>query len=142
MLDILLPVKELMTENVYTVKTGDVMTAVDQLFTEHSIHHVPVVNEIGEVEGIISKSDYYRLQHGFTLFKTKQSVSYNEAVMRSLFVRDVMTTPVVSMLPTDSIAKAAEIFRENVFHAIPVVDENKQLLGIVTTYDLLTYAYK
>jgi len=34
-----------------------------------------------------------------------------------------------------------QIFRENYFRALPVVNEEGQLQGIITTYDLMILAY-
>ena len=42
--------------------------------------------------------------------------------------------------PTDTVVTAATHFTKNKYHALPVV-ENGKLVGIVTTYDLIEYAY-
>jgi acetoin utilization protein AcuB len=100
------------------------------------------VDSANKVIGIISKTDFHKLEHGFTLFRSKESQAYNDAIMRSLLANDVMTKQVVTLLPEESIMVAVDIFKENLFHAIPVVDKHHKLLGILTTYDLLTYAYR
>lgn len=61
--------------------------------------------------------------------------------MRSLLVREVMVKQVAKLRPEDKIELAADIFRENLFHAMPVVDNDGKLKGIVTTFDLLNYAF-
>lgn len=133
-------IAEIMTENVIVLRPEDTMDAVQDIFRKHNIHHLPVVDR-GKVVGIISHSDYLKLLHGFTLFKTKKSDEYNDAILRSLLVREVMTKQVATLGPDDTIELAAGFFRENLFHALPVVDEDNLLIGIVTTYDLLNYAY-
>lgn len=135
-------VKELMTKEIHSVLENDTMDKVSELFAVNEFHHVPVVTEEGTIKGMISKSDYYRLQHGFTLFRSKQSSAYNDAIMRSMLAREVMTQKIVTLKPDDPISIALGIFRENIFHALPVVDEDKRLIGILTTYDLLNHAYE
>ena len=76
-----------------------------------------------------------------TLFRNRQVESYNDQLMRSLLVKEVMTDKVVCLRADSTIQAAADLFKENLFHAIPVVDENDILVGIVTTYDLLAHAY-
>ena len=76
-----------------------------------------------KVIGIVSKSDYLKLLHGFTLFKTHKSEEYNDAIMRSLLIKEVMTKQVATINPEDTIELAAGFFRENLFHALPVVDQ-------------------
>ena len=133
-------IADVMTTKVITIGPRDTMDKVDQIFETYSIHHIPVV-ESGRVVGMISKSDYYQILHGFTLFKAPVSKTYNEAVLRSLLVREVMTKQVACLRPEDTLAKAADYFRENLFHAIPIVDEDGQLKGILSTYDLLTHCF-
>jgi CBS domain-containing protein len=132
-------VGQIMSTPVITVAPDDTMNKVQDIFRMNNIHHLPVVKE-GKVVGIISKTDYYRLLHGFTLFKTEKSSEYNDAIMRSLLVSEVMTKQVATLEPEDTLEIAAGFFRENLFHALPVVSKGK-LVGIITTYDLINYAY-
>jgi len=52
-----------------------------------------------------------------------------------------MTTQVAKLNPEDSIMVAAGYFRENLFHAIPVVSTDGLLVGILSTYDMLNFAF-
>jgi acetoin utilization protein AcuB len=133
-------VAEVMTERVIVVRPEETMDVVQDIFRKNNIHHVPVVDK-GCIVGMVSHADYLKLLHGFTLFKTKKSDEYNDSILRSLLVREVMTKQVATLGPEDSLELAAGFFRENLFHALPVVDEDNILIGIVTTYDLLNYAY-
>lgn len=133
-------VGQIMSTPVITVHRDDTMLKVQEIFKHNNIHHIPVVEEGNKVVGIISQSDYLRLLHGFTLFKTEKSVSYNDAILRSLLVGEVMTRQVATLAPDDTVKMAAGFFRENLFHALPVVAEGK-LVGIVTTFDLITFAF-
>ncbi len=132
-------VAQIMSTPVITVGPNDTMSEVQDIFRKNNIHHIPVMDD-GKVVGIISKSDYYRLLHGFTLFKTQKSEQYNDAIMRSLLAGEAMTRQVATLAPGDSLEMAVGFFRENLFHALPVVDKGR-LVGILTTFDLLTHAY-
>lgn len=135
-------IKHVMTTPVITVHSDDTMDKVQRIFDEQPIHHVPVVENGGRIVGMISKSDYLRLLHGFTLFKARKSEDYNHAILRSLLAQEVMTMQLVTLHPEDTLSMAAGYFRENRFHAIPVVDNDNNLMGILTTYDLITHAYR
>jgi CBS domain-containing protein len=132
---------DIMTTKVITVDLTTTMDVVSDIFEKHNIHHLPVVEKDGKVAGMISKLDYYQLQDSFTLFKRAAAERINQAVFRSLLAGEVMSKQLAVLNPDDSILMAAGYFRENLFHAIPIVDENRHILGIVTTYDLLTYAF-
>ncbi len=133
-------VSQIMTTTVITVRPTDTMDRVSDIFRTNNIHHIPVVEE-NKVVGILSKSDFYRLQHTFSFFKNERSEAYNDALMRSLLVREVMTKQVAKLQPEDTLELAVGFFRENLFHALPVVDKEGNLVGIITTFDLLTHAY-
>jgi CBS domain-containing protein len=53
-----------------------------------------------------------------------------------------MTHRIAKLELDDKVGTAAEIFLENRFHALPIVDENDHLLGIVTTFDVLKYEFE
>ncbi len=133
-------VKTVMTTNVTTVQSHDTMDKVADLFASHHFHHLPVV-DFGKVVGIISSTDFHMLENHFTLFNNKNAKDMNAAIMRSLLVKDVMIKQLVTVGPDDTLDFAAGIFRENLFHGLPVADNKKNFLGIITMYDLMNYAY-
>ncbi|MFF5991338.1 CBS domain-containing protein [Prauserella flavalba] len=51
--------------------------------------------------------------------------------------RDVMSTPVVTVTPDTTVKDAAATLAERGFTALPVVDEEGSLLGVVTEADLV-----
>ncbi len=134
-------IKEIMTREVLTVSPVDNMTVVEDIFKKNNIHHIPVVDDNGKVVGLISSTDYHKLLNTFTFFTSDKSEEYNNAMLRSLLVEDVMTKHVATLQSDSTVMVAAGIFNENLFHAIPVVDGNGTLEGIITTFDLLNYAY-
>jgi len=52
-------------------------------------------------------------------------------------VREIMTRSVLTALPTVTVGKAAEMLAYRGFSALPVVDVNGELIGIVTEADLI-----
>ena len=134
-------VKDLMTTNVITVEPIETVTQINNIFKENSFHHVPVVNEIGILTGMVSKTDLDKIQTGATLFRNPKVNEYNESIFATLLVRDIMSKEVVHLHASDSIESAYRIFKENKHHAIPIV-ERGALVGIITPLDLLVYFFK
>lgn len=134
-------IKNVMTTHLITVKPDDPMSVVDHVFKLNNIHHLPVIDETNRLVGMVSSQDYNRILHTLTLFKSKKIEAVNQAFLRSLLVKEVMTKEVVSLQPEDSIFMAMDHFRDNLFHAIPIVDLSQKLKGILSTYDLLQYAF-
>ena len=140
-MDMNTPLSSVMTRNVIAISPKEAMSRVQEIFEAKLIHHIPVVDEKKQVVGIISLNDYHKILHGLTLFRAQQSKTYNTAILSSLLVEDVMTKKVAKLSTTDTVETAAGFFKENLFHALPIVDKNDKLVGIVTTYDLLTFAF-
>lgn len=135
----LIPIYKIMTDEVKTLDPQDTFDQADRLFKENDIHHLPVVGENEEVVGIISKCDLFSLSLPFTIFKEDLGKKINASYFASLRVSEVMSRPVVCLRDDEPISKAISIFRENLFHALPVINEFKRLVGIVTTYDVIIF---
>ena len=120
-------VNTIMTKRLITVKPTDNLLQVRQIFMNHSIHHLPVVSG-GKLVGILTTYDLWKNEIA--------PADYSKAL-----VMEVMTSKVAKISPEDKIGTAAEIFLDNRFHALPVVDESNYLKGIVTSHDVLKYEY-
>lgn len=133
-------VGNIMTTLPVTVGPNDTLLKVKEIFGSMNIHHIPVVKN-KKVVGIISKNDFLAISNAFPLFNEAKRESYNDKLYATLLVEEVMTKQVAKVNPEDSIEIVGGIFRENLFHALPVVDEKGELVGIITTFDLLNYFF-
>lgn len=126
----------MMNEQLHTIMTSDVITlAADdtlgqarEIFMTKKIHHIPIVDG-KKLVGLITSWDIFKL--GLS------AVAYQD--MR---VSEVMTTHLATLEADQHIGAAAEVLMEHLFHAIPIVNDKKELVGIVTTYDVLRYEYE
>lgn len=133
-----LHISDIMTRQVVTVKPDMSIIHVHDIFNKNTFHHL-VVQENGKVIGIVSKSDYYQVRHML-------SISWGGEIrvqewFANICIRDIMTKDPMFIDPSDTIGLAADIFMVNRFHCLPVVDDG-DLVGVITSHDLLAYAYK
>ncbi len=133
--------KEVMSTDLITVRPDTILKEVNLIFEKENIHHIPVVSEDNSFKGIISKSDILLLMDWGTKLNLPASLRKNNFLLGSNLAKDVMEKNVFRVNPNDRIRKCVQIFRENYFRALPVVDENDYLVGIITTYDLMILAY-
>lgn len=49
----------------------------------------------------------------------------------------IMTTDLITLLPTANLADARELMHKNKIHHLPVVDDNNRLIGLVTLTNVL-----
>ncbi len=129
------PVSAIMTHNVQTVNLNDELSDVVDTLKKHKIRHIPVVDG-KEVAGIISRTDINRLTFG-SLFENQEGA--DEAVLTMLSVSQVMTARPRLVKIDATVKDVAEIFAQEEFHTLPVVDDNAALVGIVTTTDIIKY---
>lgn len=131
-MNLLAPVSRIMTTQLVTVKPTDKLSKIKEIFDERKIHHVPVVKG-KKMVGIISKQDFLYYLHGFT--KTGEVMGVK--ALESATCDKIMTTGLAKLEPGSRINVALEVFKENLFHALPVV-EGEKLVGIITTYDIIS----
>ncbi|MBK8969326.1 MAG: CBS domain-containing protein [Lewinellaceae bacterium] len=123
-----------MTKQPETVSPADTMEEVRKVFEKRGFHHVPVV-ENAKLVGLVSYTDYLHLVR--SVFDNNMEVRNNEKVLHATVVREVMTTDLLCLSKNDTVEDALRIFKANQFHSLPVVDEHDNLVGIITTYDLM-----
>jgi acetoin utilization protein AcuB len=140
MFDKHIEVKEIMTRDIITVSPNETMDHAAALFDSGDMHHLPVMDE-SVLVGMLSTTDMHKIMHHFTLFKVRNTDVVNQSVLRSLLIKEVMSSPVATIQTTTSLTTVAAIFRENLFHALPVIGQNGDIEGIVTPFDLMNYAY-
>lgn len=105
-----------------TKPTASVDEAMDTLI-QNNIGCLPVLDDAGELAGIISDKDIFRKIH-----ETKGDY-------HSLTVADVMTSKLVIGLPDDDISYIAGLMDKNWIRHVPIVDDGK-LVGLISQRDI------
>ena len=118
----------IMTKDVVTVKPDDSLEVVKDLLFHKHFHHLPVVDEDYKLVGILTSWDLIKNNLKFEEYSGKK-------------VSDVMTSKVVTLGPNEKVGAAAMIFLKHLFHGLPIVDDDRHLVGIVTTHDVLKYQF-
>ena len=126
----------IMTDNPICLDEGDLLRKAKEIMVQYAVRHIPV-RKGKELAGIISKSDIDRIKY--------MEAGAGEFVSADFFdvltVGNVMTKSVNTLQYDDTIKEAAEILSLGSYHALPVMD-GEDIVGIVTTTDLLIYLLK
>ena len=129
------PVSHIMTNNLVLLNINDTLEKAEELFKKHNIRHIPVVNN-NEVEGILSYTDLLRISFADAVDEDEDHV---DTIVYNMFsLKQVMVKNVTTVKASDAIYDVAKILSTESFHALPVEEERK-LVGIVTTTDLINY---
>ena len=121
-----------MTETVVVIEADRPVSEVLDCFFQYPIHHLPVVRD-GRLAGILSSADVLKLEHLVPKGAGDPARFLDQRVTTS----QLMRTPVTTLRSSDAIGTAAERMIEAGVHAAPVVDDNDQVVGIVTTTDVM-----
>jgi len=121
-------VNRIMTTDPATVGPNDPISVAKQLFESGDIHHLPVVDH-GVLAGIVTSSDLLKFH----------LLDGDPAALSSATVHEIMEVDPVVLESGASLRDAATALSVGGYHALPVVDFNRALIGIVTTADLVTH---
>lgn len=128
-----LKVSNFMSSKVMTAHPDDGIRQTFFRMRENEVRHMPVVGDERQLVGIISDRDLRRpewvdetpdLAHIYNLDDT-------------LSVKDLMTTQVMVAHTYDTIAKATKVLIEHRFGALPVLNKEQELVGVLSSHDLL-----
>ena len=133
-------IREIMTTDLITINHDDTLTQVSEIFKTKGFHHILVLNNDGDLEGMISSTDMERTRSGASFFRNPKKEEFDATILRSMRACDIMTKDVVTLQSSDSIKRAYEVFKKNKFHAIPIVSKGI-LEGILTPIDILDYFF-
>lgn len=103
------------------------------LMREHDIRRLPVVVDTGELRGIITQGDI----RGADIMRVAGLDPVDIAhALRNVKVYEVMTEDPIAVTPETGLREAALLMIENKIGGLPVIDENKRVIGIITESDL------
>ncbi|AUX26908.1 hypothetical protein SOCEGT47_074780 [Sorangium cellulosum] len=124
---------ELMTENPRTIRDDDLMGEAMDVLQTMDFRHLPVVDENGELVGMLSDRDLRALD----LLHSPDAEAADRAQQKArLPVSAMMSGNVVSVGPDADVTELMELMLENKIGALPVVDGEGEVLGIVSYVDV------
>jgi len=132
-------INEIMSQNIFKVDINDTISMADEIIRRENVRHIPVVEGTKYV-GMISKQKLFE-------YSLRHLYDFNESI------ENFIDTPIIDfenlldknlhlLYPEDSIQKAVELFTKYQYDCLPVVDWEKNLLGILSVVDLLLFFYK
>ncbi len=119
------PISSIMSSDLILVSPSDKLGDAFHLMRDNHIHHLVVLQD-GKLAGVLSANDVL-------------DTSTEDKNWSSKPVASVMTTKLAKINQNDPIATAAQLFNDYWFHALPVLDNEDNVVGIVTLLDVTRY---
>ncbi|MEZ4440515.1 MAG: CBS domain-containing protein [Polyangiaceae bacterium] len=121
-------VGQFMSTDLFTVRPTDPVGLAARTMEWRQIRHLPVEDDHGKLIGLLSFRDLLKLI-------AKSGTSTEEVV-----VEDIMCAEPITVRESTPTLDALAIMRENNIGSLPVIDDQRRLVGLITVYDLLEIA--
>jgi CBS domain-containing protein len=141
----MLTVGDVMTTSVVTVNQSRPLKEVAEILIERGISGVPVVDDPGDVVGVVSEADFLfkesgpeaRRQRPFgRLFGDSKAMAARQQKLSATTAGEAMTSPPITVRPAQTIVEAARLMTGHLVNRLVVMDGD-DLVGIVTRADLV-----
>jgi len=124
----MLTARDLMQTNLITITAETTAVDVINILGEKKLTGLPVVNDVGNLIGIITEKDVLRIAYQII------SGSYDPKTHKT--VGDMMITEVITFDAEDNLADICQCFMNRPIRRVPVVEDGK-LLGIISRRDII-----
>ncbi len=126
-------VRDRMTSPAVTITPDTPFQEALKLMRERKFRRLPIVNQKGELVGIVSERD---LLYASPSPATSLSVWELNYLLAQLTVKEIMTKDVITTTEDTPIEEAALMMVERKIGGLPVVDERNHVVGVITETDI------
>jgi len=127
-------VQEAMTRDPLTVTPETTIKQAANILSERTISSLPVLDEHGELCGVVTEADLIRETFVSDPRSHLLPLDENDDI-RSTYVEEVMTPHVVTVHEYADVAQAADLMVTSSIKCLPVVDDRRHLVGVLSRSD-------
>ena len=128
-------VSEVMTRDVVLVSPYTRVIHLRRLLIDKDISRV-IVTDRGKIVGIVTERD---VAEALGTFRKIVEHYYQDERIKHFYAEQIMTANPITINQNDTIADACKLMLTNEISGLPVVDDEKRLVGIVTKTDITRY---
>src|SRR4028119_2196568 len=144
-------VADAMTRDPIVVRAETPLNEAIQILAERRISGLPVVDDSGQLVGIISETDLMWRETGVTppayimfldsVIYLQNPAKYERELHKALgqTVGEAMSKEPVTIGPDKSVQEAAKLMHDRSIHRLPVVDTAGKVIGILTRGDIIRW---
>ncbi len=127
-------VADYMHTDLVTVAPEDLVSTAQQRRRHHRVRHLPVVNSVQQLVGIITDRDIRQAAASDAPPLGEYELLY---LLDKMTVQSMMTRQVITVREDTSLAAAGQLLLDKKVGCLPVLGAAQQLVGILTVTDLL-----
>lgn len=126
-------ISQIMRRNLITLDMDDTLGDAKGLFDHHDMHHILITDE-GKLTGVITDRDL--LQHLSPTIGTRKETPQDGFILNKK-VHLIMSREVISANEEITLNQAVLMFYDHQISCIPILDEEKRPVGIITWRDII-----
>jgi len=119
------------------VRMDDTIGAALKLLDAHHIKLLPVVDEEGRLEGVVTHVDLQPLDEVLPFLKLASGTTAPESERRTRAVSTVMSVTVRSVDASAPLTYVLPLFSAKGHHHLPVIDDDGRVVGVLTQADIM-----
>jgi CBS domain-containing protein len=127
--------KNVMHTHALTALPDDLVLELAARMAEHGVRHMPIVDRGGRLVGMVSDRDV-RQAIGSPMRLAADGVM--PEALTTLTAGAIMSTDLVTVTGHVGLAQLGRLFADRKIGAVPVVDDDQRLIGIVSYMDVLS----
>ena len=131
-------VKDIMTTDIISISADDRLVHARKVIMDSGVGRL-LLTEDNELAGIITSKD---IAKAFVSFRKHTPDKYQASQIKELVAGDYMSTNVETISQDATVPELADAMLETGYNGYPVVDDDDQIIGIVTQSDLLKLIYE
>ena len=132
-------VADIMTRDIFPLKSNQTLNVVRLLMRTVQVRHVPILDDEKRFVGLLSHRDL--LAYSISKLADIDPLEQSE-LDRHIPIKDVMRTEVATTTAATDLKEAITSMLENKFGCLPVIDDRGHLVGIITDEDIIRLAIK
>ena len=130
-------VKNYMTKKLITCRKTDSLKYALDMINKNNISRLVVTDNKGTPVGIITTNTFITHSDYFTKEQTRTRDYLLPLKSKNLLVRDLLNDDLLTIEEGEDLAKAASLMIKNKVSGIPVLDRNKDLVGVIDKSDIV-----
>jgi len=151
-------VKEIMKRKVIAIKESTTLKELIEIFDKFTFHTLPVINKENKVVGIVAFEDILKVfepHPSYIMDMLRRTPLWEEYEIKDFLetdippeigvlcvAKDLMNTNVIATTEEVTIIEVCSLMKLNRLRRIPVVDEEKHLVGIISLFDIILAIFR
>ncbi len=147
-----IPLKDVMTSKIIPVYEDEELSTVEKKFIEGGLFYLPVINRSNQLVGLVSRKYLYKTHSPRRILSDEMKYTpgviidgdsfYDQGALDGYILRGMMQSDPLILTPEKSLADVIKNMAQKKVGCIVIVNNKKEVLGIVTNQDVIKYLAK